>query len=91
MAVHYDDLAVTAQFVDCYKVEIVLDGANNDGGQPIGSVRTDPAPNCPDASGRFLAGTEVTLTPEVLVEDAAFNGWGLSAARSSRRPTASAT
>jgi len=75
IVVQYDDVKITAQFVDCYRVNVDLDAANDDKGRTIGYVRTDPAPNCPDAGGRYLDGTEVTLTPEVLVKGAAFNGW----------------
>ncbi len=69
------DLSVTARFVACYKVKVITDGAFV--GRPIGEVEVDRAPNCPDGSKRYVAGTQLTFTPVLIHEDAAFRGWDL--------------
>jgi hypothetical protein len=66
---------LTATLVHCYTVDITVDGATDTKDNQIGDVRVDGPPNCPDGSSRYLAGTQVTLTPEILVNGAKFNGW----------------
>ncbi len=66
---------LTASLVHCYTVEVVADGATDARGREVGQVRVEGAPNCPDGSPRYLTGTTVTLTPEILVDGAGFTGW----------------
>jgi hypothetical protein len=56
----------------------------------IGEVTRDVEPNCPDGSARYLSGTVVTLTPQVLQEGAVFSSWN-SDPRSDERPPGGAT
>ena len=66
---------LTAHFVTCYTADIRVDGALDHLQRPAGQVNVDVPPNCPDGSKRYLAGTVLTLVPEVLLADAYFNGW----------------
>jgi hypothetical protein len=68
--------ALTVQLVNCYLLDVTVDGAEAiDSFAQVGRVTTSVQPNCPDGSARYLAGTQVTLTPEILVDKAAFTGW----------------
>ena len=69
------DVTVTARAVACYPVTAVADSPRNIKNKPVGSVALAPPANCPDGSGRYLAGTEVTATPTTLSEGAFFVGW----------------
>jgi hypothetical protein len=68
---------LTVQLVHCYTLDLKVDGAQDARGREVGAIDVDLKPNCPDGSRRYLGGTEVTITPEVLVEGGAFNGWDL--------------
>lgn len=71
-----EPLVLTLSLVHCYALDVTVDGAVDARNHPVGQVNTDPGPNCPDGSERFLGDTEVTLTPELLVADSIFTGWG---------------
>lgn len=66
---------LTAHLVHCYTLTVKTDNTQDLRAREVGKVAVDTEPNCPDGSDRYLAGTKVTLTPEILVEGAAFNGW----------------
>jgi hypothetical protein len=66
---------LTANLVHCYVVDATTDNVTDTKGRVVGDVRVEGSPNCPDGSKRYLAGTTVTLTPEVLVNGGAFDGW----------------
>ncbi len=67
---------LSVQLVNCYLLDVTVDGAEAiDSFKQIGKVNNSVAFNCPDGSQRYLEGTSVTLTPEILVDGAAFNGW----------------
>ncbi len=67
---------LTVQTVSCYLLDVTVDGAEAvDSFKQVGQVNVDTTTNCPDGSARYLAGTKVTLTPEILIDGAAFNGW----------------
>lgn len=68
---------LTVNLVHCYTLDVTLDGAQDARSREVGAVDIDTKPNCPDGSARYLTGTKVTLTPEVLVEDGTFTGWDL--------------
>ncbi|MCA0218454.1 MAG: Ig-like domain-containing protein [Actinobacteria bacterium] len=65
---------VTANFVYCYPLNLNLDSVDL-GGREVGRINVTGAANCPDGSKRYLPGTALTLTPEVLVDGASFRGW----------------
>ena len=67
---------LTVQTVNCYLLDVTVDGAEAiDSFKQVGQVNNSVAFNCPDGSQRYLEGTKVTLTPEILVDGAAFAGW----------------
>ena len=68
---------LTVSLVHCYTLDVKVDGAQDARGREVGAVDIDTKPNCPDGSERYLTGTKVTLTPEILVDGGAFNGWDL--------------
>lgn len=79
---------LTVQLVNCYLLDVTVDGAEAiDSFKPVGQVNTDTPTNCPDGSPRYLAGTQVTLTPEILVDGAAFVGWDASRLPARPSPT----
>ena len=65
---------LTATLVHCYSVTVDVDGVTTQSGEPTAVVRVDGTP-CPDGSDRYLGGTEVTLTPQILKVGTQFNGW----------------
>lgn len=69
------DTVVTAHLVRCVTLTVTIDGAQDWRGNPIGQVVANPEPTCPDGSPRYLAGSKVVLTPEVLIADSTFRGW----------------
>ena len=67
---------LTVHVARCYVLDVTIDGVDEiDSFTQVGKVNVDVATNCPDGSARYLAGTKVTLTPEILVDRAAFTGW----------------
>ena len=82
LAVGTDDVTLTAHWVACYPVELVIDAPTlyRKGGFAIvpkvgGAAKLNIAPNCPDGSERYLAGTSVIATPSIVVEGVIFQGW----------------
>jgi len=69
------DPVVTARLVNCYTLDVKIDGAQNEKMKDIGRVNLDLPGNCIDGSPRYLEGTVVTATPEILVAGAMFAGW----------------
>jgi hypothetical protein len=68
---------VSVQLVHCYALNLKIDGAQDARSREVGTADVDVKPNCPDGSARYLGGTEVTITPEVVVDGGAFTGWDL--------------
>jgi hypothetical protein len=69
------DVVLTADAIACYPVTVVADSPRNIKNRPVGSIALTPAANCPDGSGRYVAGTDVTAIPSTLSEGAFFVGW----------------
>ena len=69
------NLVLTANFLDCFSVTVDLDSAVDARNRDIGEIAYSVAGNCPDGSERYLTGTELTLTPTVLVDQVSFTGW----------------
>jgi hypothetical protein len=85
-----DPTVVRASFVSCYTLDVKINAARSQEVGLIGDVVRDVEPNCPDGSARYVAGTVVTLTPEVLREGAVFSSWN-SDPRSDERPPSGVT
>lgn len=67
---------LTVNIVRCYVLDITVDGVDEIASfKQVGKVNVDVPANCPDGSERYIAATQVTLTPEILVDGAAFSGW----------------
>jgi hypothetical protein len=73
--IDHGDPVVTAQFVDCYVVNVLIDSATDVRSRDIGQINLEGVANCPDGSNRYLPGSTVTVTPQILVEGATFTGW----------------
>jgi hypothetical protein len=69
-----DSPAYTASMVHCYTVEVGIDGVTDRYNEATGAVRIDGT-KCPDGGDRYVGGTEVTLTPQILAAGTRFNGW----------------
>jgi hypothetical protein len=65
---------LVATVVHCYIVDAKVDAVLDRFQELSGTVRIDGTA-CPDGSDRYLGGTEVTLTPQVLVAGSMFSGW----------------
>ena len=65
---------LTATMVHCYAVKVDIDGVTDSNGMATALVRVDGT-KCPDGSDRYLGGTQVTLTPQILEKGTKFNGW----------------
>ncbi len=61
--------------VTCYALDVQVDGLIIPNVGPVGQVARDVEPNCPDGSERYLAGSVVTLTPEILYAGVSFSSW----------------
>ena len=66
---------LTVQLVHCYTLDLKIDGVQDARNRDMGAVKVDVEPNCPDGSRRYMSGTKVTVTPQILIEGGAFNGW----------------
>jgi hypothetical protein len=66
---------VTALTVECFRLDLAVEGGTDLRFRELGSVAADVAPNCPDGSPRYLAGTKVVVTPSVLIDGVTFTGW----------------
>jgi len=64
----------TATLVHCFLVDVKVDGVTDRNNDLTGAVKIDGT-KCPDGSARYLGGSQVTLTPQVLTKGTQFNGW----------------